>query len=510
MASDRGDEAVEGAPRGRLPPVAPAHCETLDDASGTDARADAGDATEHRSEPGDKAVKWPESGGGAGQQTEPRGGPDGPPDAGSRTGDGPGEAVERSAKDRPTVWILVLALSVGGAERTIVDLVNGLDRDRYDVTIWSVFDTNPLAADLADDVPIETLGVTATHGDERYEITGAANPIQYALAPLAFLRAVRRHRPDVLHSFLVYDNFTARIAGLVSSETTVITGERGFHNSSRRLVKAADRATIGLSDVVVSNSRSGAHYYADRGVDRESLRVVPNGRDLSTYRDASGEGLRDELDVPPDAPLVGTVGRLVERKGHYDLLRAWTTVVERVPDAHLVVVGHGPECDGLDTAARTLGVDERVRLTGAREDVPALLDVFDVFAFPSHWEGLPGALQEAMAAGLPIVATEIDGTDELVTHGETALLVPPHDPTALAVAIQQVLADRGVATALGERARSVAFERYTREAMVERFQRLYAEVAGREAGTDAAPTAEGEGDNGRGADGKGWPEVLRT
>ena len=390
-----------------------------------------------------------------------------------------------SAEATPTVWILVLALSVGGAERTIVELVNGMDGDRFDIEVWTVFDANPLAESLDDDVTLRTLGVTATRGEEPYEITGAANPLEYLSAPLSFVAAVRRERPAVLHSFLFYDNVVARFAGVVSPGTTVVTGERGFHNASRPLSQAVDRATMGLSDVIVSNSRAGAEYYAAHGFDREDLRVIRNGRDLSAYRDGVGDGIRAEFGVSADAPVVGTVGRLVERKGHDELLHAFARVTDSVSDAQLLVVGHGPERSSLEATARELGIEGQVHFTGGREDVPALLDAMDLFAFPSYWEGLPGALQEAMAAGLPTVATRVDGTDELVTHGETGLLVPAKDPAPLADAIERLLTDTEAARALGERAQTEAFTEYTRERMVAEFQSLYADL------TDAAASRAG-------------------
>lgn len=380
--------------------------------------------------------------------------------------------------ERPTIWILILALSVGGAERTVIELVNGIDRERYDVVLWTVFNTNPLAEELTDDITLRTLGVTPTYGDSTYQITGAANPLMYLVAPLTFVFEVFRNRPDILHSFLFRDNILCRIAGLVSPQTGVISGERGDHNSMPRMYELLDRLTVRFTDRIISNSRAGAQYYADWGINREIIKTIPNGRDLEAYRADAGAGdyIRSELSIPSDAPVVGTVGRLVERKGHMDLLHAWSNVSHSHPEAQLVIVGYGPQRESLEARARELGVDQQVCFTGSRDDIPAVLEMIDVFVFPSHWEGLPGAVQEAMAAGLPIVATDVNGTNELISDGETGLLVSPKAPTALAAAIDQLLTDRQQATALGERAQAVAFDQYTREAMVDRFEAVYEEL----------------------------------
>jgi glycosyltransferase involved in cell wall biosynthesis len=287
---------------------------------------------------------------------------------------------------------------------------------------------------------------------------------------------VRRERPAILHTFLFYDNLIARAAGLVAPGTAVLNGIRGYHNDSRPLAHGVDRLTLPLSDAVVSNSRAGAEYLRDQGLPENAVAVVPNGRDLDAYRDGSADGLRDEFDVPEHAPVVGTVGRLVERKGQFDLLRAWALVRESHPDAHLVVVGYGPEREALEALASELGVTASVRFTGARDDIPAVLDLLDVFAFPSHWEGHPGALLEAMAAGLPIVASDISGNDELVVDHETGLLVPPRDPPALARGINTLLSDDERARTLGEAARTEAYDRFTLTAMVDRFERVYDSV----------------------------------
>lgn len=383
--------------------------------------------------------------------------------------------------DRLTVWILLTALSVGGSERTAIALANRLDPERYDVVVWTLFDTNPLAEQL--EVPHRSLGVRPSNPDSPEKIDGAANPLDYVRAPLQFLRQVRRERPEVLHTFLYYDNLVARGVALAcrdgGSVPAVVNGVRGYHQDDRPVAHTVDRLTLPLADAVVSNSQGGAEYLRERGLGEERLAVVPNGRDLDAYRDGSCAGLREEFGIPDGGPVVGTVGRLIERKGQFDLLRAWPRISANHPDATLVVVGYGPERGALESLAAELGVAASVRFVGARDDVPAVLDLLDVFAFPSHWEGQPGAVLEAMAAGLPIVATEIDGTTELLTDGETGVLVPPREPSALAAAVDALLSDPERMAALGRAARAAAYEQFSLRSMVAEFEQLYRTVTGR-------------------------------
>lgn len=365
------------------------------------------------------------------------------------------------SNDRITVWYLIGTLSVGGTEQTLVDLADNLDKDRFEVTVWTLADPGPLASELSTHVELKSLNAKSKM-DVR--------------APLRFVRALRRDRPDIVQSFLFYDNVFARLTGIISPNTTIITGVRSVPNDPSIIRSIVDRATIPLSDRIVSNSEAGAEFIVDRGADPDQVEVVYNGRDQSEYSTATtSPDLRSQLNIPSEAPVVGTVGRLIERKGHYDLLEAWPAVIEEHSSAYLLIVGDGPEREALLDRVKDHGVANSVYLLGYRDDVPELLDLMDVFVFPSHFEGSPGALLEAMAAGLPIVTTPVDGNSELVKHGKTGLYAPTEAPIALAEQINRLLSDSEHASKLGDRAATVATEQFTLEEMVSNFESLYVE-----------------------------------
>lgn len=358
--------------------------------------------------------------------------------------------------ERTRVWYLIGELAVGGTERTLIDLVSGLDRERFEPTIWTISQPGPLAKEVPQDVPVRSLNATC-----KIDLR----------AVVRFLRAIRRERPNVLQSFLFFDNVLARIAGIFARNTTVITGVRMVPDSVPRYRDIVDRLTLPLSDIVVSNSQAGTEWAIERGASPEQTYTIPNGRDVEAYNVSVPPHYRESLGIPA-GPIVGTVGRLVHLKGHHDLLEAWPKVLEDHPNAHLIIVGDGSERQALETHIKRLGIDDIVHLIGWRNDIPELLNLFDVFAFPSHVEGLPGALLEAMCAGRPIVTTPVGGSTELIEDGEQGLHVPPRDPVALAQAITRLISDENLAKELSGRARTRAKQKFSLAAMVAKYESL--------------------------------------
>jgi glycosyltransferase involved in cell wall biosynthesis len=205
------------------------------------------------------------------------------------------------------------------------------------------------------------------------------------------------------------------------------------------------------------------------------VQVIHNGVSLDRLTPPTSE-LPEGVWVKSDQPLVLTVARLHPQKGLTYLLSAATCV----PGAMFLVAGDGPERGALEAESRRLGLAERVRFLGHREDVPALLRSCDIFVLPSLFEGLPVAVLEAMGAGKPVVATAISGTDEAVVHGETGFLVAAGDPVGLAEAIRRLLADPSLALRFGMAGRARVERQFSSETMADRVSEMYGQLlAGR-------------------------------
>lgn len=297
--------------------------------------------------------------------------------------------------------------------------------------------------------------------------------------PVRLARVIRRLRPDVLHLHGASIGVIGGIVGRMMHVPAIVYTEHLEHSKHARWLQSSREMTAGLPHWTVFVSDRSFERAVDSGpLGRIAGRasVIHNGIDLSPYRQAANEetraAIRRELGVDKGVTTVGCVGLLWEAKGQEYLIRA----LAELEGVALLLIGSGTDADRLRALAREQGVAEGVRFLGWRHDVPHILHALDLYVQPSLTEGLPLAVVEAAAAGLPIVASEVGGIPEIITHEHDGVLVPPGDPDALAAAIQRLLDDPKQARRLGENARRTAFERFSAEAMAEHYMALYEEL----------------------------------
>lgn len=235
-------------------------------------------------------------------------------------------------------------------------------------------------------------------------------------------------------------------------------------------------------------SRRVARYIAVAGIIRDILigagvrgdrvSIVNSSIDLKTFvtSDRHRAEARAELGIPPDARVIGNVAALAWHKGQTDLIAAMPGVTRAFPGAWCVIVGGGEEREALEKQAASLAGQAKIVLTGMRKDVARLLNAFDVFCMPSHYEGFCNSVLEALATGIPVVATRAGGLPEIVEDGANGLLVPPKDPDALAAAIMRLLSDGELARRLSEQGQRGAQARFGVDLMVEKTIALYREA----------------------------------
>ncbi len=381
---------------------------------------------------------------------------------------GPGQPPRQRgvADDGLHVAHVLHSLEVGGTENGVVNLVTRLGGVRHSVIAMTT--AGPLAARLPAGVGVRCLG---------------KRPGIDARAILRLARELRRLRPTVVHS-RNWGALDAVLAARLARVPVVIHGEHGREASDllgldprrNRLRRLAAR----LVDRFVTVSFDLRRWLIET-VRIPAARVVTihNGVDTERFGDEGREAGRAALGLAPDRLVVGAVGRLDPVKDHAGLLAAFALVAEA--SAMLVIVGEGPCRSPLETRVRALGLGERVRLLGERGDVALLLRGLDVFVLPSLGEGISNTLLEAMATGLPVVATRVGGNPELVEDGVNGRLVPPADPGALAGALAEYLADPALRALHGKTSRQLAVERFGLDRMAARYRKLYRGLAGGEA-----------------------------
>ena len=338
---------------------------------------------------------------------------------------------------------VIQELATGGAERILVSAYRGAREAGHEVFVAAA--PGPLAAELdGEPYPLPLV---------------RRKPWLLPAAAAALRRAVRATQPDVIHA---YNPTMALAAGLVTRRGRRPPGLVNLQGGPEEDWPAAVR-TVRLSGLApVACGPAVAAALAEHGLSPTA--TVPNA-----VGPAPPPADRSEI-VAPDRKLVLAVGRLVDQKNHELAIRAIT----RVPDATLAIVGDGPLRAELERLAAELGAP--VVFTGVRKDARALMGAADAVVMASRWEGLPLTALEALASGTPLVATSVRGLRELVTDGETALLVP-EDPEAVGAALQRVLDDPELAARLGEAGRRVEGAGSDR-ALVAAFLALYARLAG--------------------------------
>jgi L-malate glycosyltransferase len=374
---------------------------------------------------------------------------------------------------RPTrrrkVFYLLDSLNIGGTEVQAVELATRLNPERYDVTLGCLRARGPL---------LERFEGSPVSVREFYP-QGGCDSVHgiYQMFRLAMFLA--RCRFQVVHTHDLYANVLgipaaamARVPVIISSQRDL--GHLDFYQGKRRMWL---RRLQKLSTAVLTNSRAVRDaVLAEECLDPEKIRVIHNGVDLERF----GQRSPDRAWLLPGASqekwiiLVGNMHHDV--KGHAVLVGAAASVVREFPAVRFLLAGDGERRKSLEEHIARIGLEKHFLFLGRRTDVPRILSCCDLAVLPSHAEGLPNALLEYLAAGLPTVASRVGGNLEIIQHGKTGLLVPPEDSSALAGAILQMLGDPGLAAELGRNGRACVSAEFNFQRMIEKTDRMYTEL----------------------------------
>jgi glycosyltransferase involved in cell wall biosynthesis len=365
----------------------------------------------------------------------------------------------------PIRLLLVIPTLVrGGAEKQLTSLACGLPRDQFDVHVAVLTHTGPLEEQLrAANIPVTLIG-------KRWKV----DPGAY----WRLRRYIKDLAPDIVHTWLFAANAYGRQAAMSAGVRHIVAGERCVDPWKGAVQLAIDRFLARTTERIVTNSSGVQDFYVSRGLPADKFAIIPNGiAPFDPCPTISRESLLAELHLPADARLIGAIGRLWPQKRVKDLIWAMDLLKSARDDAHLLIVGDGPQRWQLERYRDQNLIADRVHFLGERNDVPGLVQHLDCLWLASEYEGQSNAIMEAMSAGVCVIATDIPGNRDLVVPSETGYLVPVGDRAAFTRHTHQLLDDPELARRLGEAGRRRMLAEFSIQRMIERHVALYRELA---------------------------------
>jgi glycosyltransferase involved in cell wall biosynthesis len=371
--------------------------------------------------------------------------------------------------DTVNIVYLINGLSSGGAETMLYRLLCGLDKSRF---IPTVITLQSFPGPLQEKIEALNIDVYEVKVKSKFDLT----------AVLRVYNLIRRLKPKILHTQLFASDMLGRTIGRILKVPVIITAIRNiYYGSFSRylLYKITER----FSDKTVFVSNAAAKRFVELNiVSKEKVKVIHNGLDLKDFYAALSKeekrAIRTDLSLPEVGFLMLAVGRLSRQKGYSELFKA-LIVPEKMKrlDYTLIIAGTGSLQQELEKEVRDLGLHHRVSFIGRCDDIPALMAASDALILNSLWEGLPGVVMEAMASELPVVATNVGGTSELVDDGKTGYLVQPAEPGEIKDALANLMGlseeERRI---MGKAGREKVKKQFYVEKMVSEYEQLYYEA----------------------------------
>jgi glycosyltransferase involved in cell wall biosynthesis len=349
---------------------------------------------------------------------------------------------------------IITSLNFGGAEIMMLDLARGFSSEFFEIKVATVVRGGSLEEDFKE------TGIEVRVFEKKGKV---------GLGVIWKLwRFLRHEKPDIVHTHLFGGDTWGRIAAILARVSVIISTEHNT-NLDEGWVKRKVKKFLSLfTKKIVAVSEAVKKYSVSRDkIKEKKIIVIPNGINLDKFSGVPEKEFGDP-------PVIGVVGRLEEQKGHKYLFEA-LNLIKTIPWI-LWVVGDGSKKNELERLAKDLNLRERIIFLGARRNIPEILSGIDISSFPSLWEGLGLAVLEAAAAGKPIVASRVGGIPEIISDGETGILVEPKNVKSLADGLERVLLGKIDAREMGARAKKMVQEKFGVEKMVEAYDKLYKEL----------------------------------
>lgn len=371
----------------------------------------------------------------------------------------------------------------GSAENTFLT-VRGLNRQSCDVHLVLGSSRESRMGEEEQKAALRNLAAAEESGVTIVMLNNLVRNVHLFRDVFAFfdlLRLFRKERPHIVHTHTSKAGILGRWAAWVANVPVIVHTPHGhvfwgyFNPLVSRFYAMLERWTARVTDRIITlTEQEKKDHLSFHIAPPGKFEVIHSGVDLKKFHDvpAAPGPIREELGIPPDAVVVGTVGRLTPIKGHRHLIEAAKLVITARPETRFLLVGDGELLRELRSLAANLGIGDHVHFAGWRPDVPEILSTVDIFVFPSLNEGMGKAVVEAMALGKPVIASRIGGIIDIVQDGENGLLVPPADAESLNGCIRTLMADPEKRRRMGT-AGKLASGRYSSDEMIGKIDALY-------------------------------------
>ena len=358
---------------------------------------------------------------------------------------------------------LITDLSLGGAQKVLIHIIEHLDQNWFRPMVACLFGgDSPIGDDLRNmGIPVFDLKM-----NKKWRLDGLWR----------LYKLLRTKDITILHSSLFHANMAARLVGTIAHTPIVITWRQNI-NIGSNFRDFTNKLTSNLDDHVVAVSENTRQVELQAtGVPQDKVSVVHNCIDVARHeltKSLDRNKIRADLVIPEDAFLLGVVGRLHHQKGLIYLLDALPIIKNSIEQVELLIIGEGDLKNDLEAHADSIGVSSFTKFTGPRTDIPEILRALDVFVLPSLWEGLPLALLEAMASSLPVIATNVGGTPEVVIDQETGLLIQPSNSQTIADAVLLLFNDPNLRIRLGNAGSAFVYAQFSAQTLVKELETVY-------------------------------------
>ncbi len=360
------------------------------------------------------------------------------------------------------VMYVIWSLGLGGAEQVIINLIRGLDRDRFEPMVCCLNEEGAFA------------GLVKERGVPVFALRKKTGLDLSTIGKIR--RLLKEHRVDILHGHLWGGNLWGRLAARAARTPVVVVTEHNVDVWKKWHHKAMDRFLAGWTDKVIVVSQKVKDFYrSEVGLPEDKLVVIYNGIPLpgDPCPVRRQQALKKELGVADGIPVIANIGRLVPAKANHVFIEALRVLLKEGTPFQALIVGDGPLRRRLEEEGRDLVRDGVLCFTGLRQDVSDILDITDIAALSSTREGFSIVVLECMAKGIPFVATNVGGNDEQIIDGQTGFLTEVNDPRALAAAMSRLVKDGRLRRWMGQRARDRLRHHFSLSVMVKQTQDLY-------------------------------------